>query len=108
MTEPIKYSDEQLESYARGKTVSEKDIKRMSKLTSANAHTEALIYLYDKVLNNKSATKALQAISTLHRFFGSMPRELQKLRDGEFLKPAMARIKDVFDKETADKIKGAF
>jgi hypothetical protein len=89
-------------------TIDPKHLKAMSELTDRNAHTDALIYLYDKVLKNKRAVKALEAIKELANYFGSMPAELGKLRTEEFYKPAFVEVKRQFSESVADKINKCF
>ena len=86
----------------------EKDIEKISKLTDNNQHTDALIYLYNNILNNKKAVKALKAIDELHEYFGYLPKELSDLRYNRFYKEGMKEIKKKFSSDIYDRIYGAF
>jgi hypothetical protein len=80
----------------------------MGNLTQRNAHTEALIYLYGRVLGESEVVKALKAMEVLTDYFGSMPHELGDLRYKMFYKPAMEAVKRTFSEEDAIAIINCF
>lgn len=88
--------------------ITDKDVKLMASLTDGNAHTEALIYLYENILKNKRAVKALKAIQELRNFFGHMPKGILDLEYNEFYKPAFKQAERVLNEEDFIKLQGAF
>ncbi len=56
-------------------------IKEIQKLTDNNDHNSARV-LVTKTMKNKKMLKAYEAIQDLHDYFGSVPPELSKMRNG--------------------------
>lgn len=88
--------------------VTDKDIKTMANLTDRNAHSEALLYLYENVLKNKRAALAIKSLIQLRDFFGHMPKCLLDLEYNEFYKPAFKQVERELDDESFKKLQDAF
>lgn len=91
-----------------GRRIDPRHLTAMGNLTQRNAHTEALIYFYSRVLGEVEVVKALKAMNVLSDYFGSMPHELGDLRYKMFYKPAMEAVKRIFSEEDAIAIINCF
>jgi hypothetical protein len=88
--------------------VSDGDIAKIADMTDRNNHSEALLFLYEDVLKDRRAAKAMRAVIELADYFGEMPSQLGELRYRKLYQPAMDRVRREFDSVTADKIYNAF
>ena len=81
-------------------------IKAIAKKTDNNMHTESVMVLANFLENGKSQ-KILRAIMDLHLLYGSMPTQLQELREFE-RKELLKQVAQKHGKEAAEKINSAF
>ena len=82
-------------------------VSGVERLTDNNDHTGAVIFLWDKVIQDQKGTKAAVAIQTLHDYFGSMGPELDKVR-AKLRDEGIARIKAKLGSGISDKFNAVF
>ena len=56
-------------------------LRYLLELENENQHSEYLVYYAEHLARDRRLAKAAEAVVTLHRYFGEMPRALGEVRD---------------------------